>query len=477
MSGRPTRGDVDLRALAQTGPVHFVGIGGAGMSPLAELLLRWGGQVTGCDARPGKVGEALARRGARVVQGHDAAHVADAVAVVATAAVKSDHPELAAARARGIPVLKRAAALGAVVNSGTVVAVAGTHGKTTTTAMTTAVLAEAGLDPTGFVGGRVGAWDGNLRLGGDLFVVEADEYDRSFHQLRPDVAIVTTVEPDHMEVYGTAEAVDEAFRVFLEPLPRDGLLAACADDAGAARLLADSGRPAAVAYGVGESATLRATDIRAEGLGSRFTVLERGRTLGELGVGSPGLHNVRNALAAFAAGRHLGASLEEARTGLLGFGGVDRRFQVVGEAAGVVVVDDYAHHPTELAAALDAARRVYPERRLVAAFQPHLFTRTRDFAEAFGKALTAADVAWVTDVYPAREEPIEGVTGELVADAARAAGGRVRYHADIATLPEALADALEPGDVLLAMGAGTIDEASRATLDLLAGSTSAAGDR
>ncbi|HUH13603.1 MAG TPA: UDP-N-acetylmuramate--L-alanine ligase, partial [Longimicrobiales bacterium] len=453
------------------------GIAGAGMSPLAELLLRWGGQVSGCDARPGKVGAALARHGATVVQGHDPAHVADAVAVVTTAAVRGDHPELAAARARGIPVLKRAEALGAVVNSGTVVAVAGTHGKTSTTAMTTAVLEEAGLDPTGFVGGRVAAWDGNLRLGGDTFVVEADEYDRSFHQLRPDLAIVTTVEPDHLDIYGTAAAVEEAFRVFLEPLSADGLLAACVDDPGAARLLAASGHAGALGYGVGEGAPLRAVDIRAEGLGSRFTVLEDGRELGELGVASPGLHNVRNALAAFAAGRHLGASLEAARAGLLAFGGVERRFQVVGEARGITVVDDYAHHPTELSAALDAARRVYPDRRIVAVFQPHLFTRTRDFADAFGHALASADAVWVTDVYAAREAPIEGVSGELVADAVRDAGARVRYHADIDTLPEALAAALEAGDVLLALGAGTIDEASRATLELLGGSVSAGSGR
>lgn len=456
--------DVDLRALARTGPVHFIGIAGSGMSALAELILRSGGQVTGCDARPGSVGAALEGRGAVVVRGHDPEHVAEAVAVVTTAAVKTEHPELVAARQRGIPVLKRAQALGALVNRGTVVAVAGTHGKTTTTAMTTAILDAAGMNPTGFVGGRVPAWGGGLRLGSErLFVVEADEYDRSFHQLRPDVAIVTTVEADHLDIFGSAEAVDAAFREFLAPLPEDGLLVACVDDEGAARLLGE--RPASsLGYGLGENAPLRAEDLRAEGLGTRFELVDRGRRIGTLTVGSPGEHNVRNALAAYAAARHLGAPLDAAQRGLAEFRGVDRRFQVLGEAKGITVVDDYAHHPTEVRATLEAARRVYPRRRLVAVFQPHLYTRTRDFADAFGRALTGADRVWVTDVYPAREEPIPGVTGELVASAA---GEDVRYHEDVETLPEALAGALEEGDVVLAMGAGSIDDAARRLFALL----------
>src|SRR5690606_5051756 len=267
--------DIDLRELARSRPVHFMGVTGAGMSALAELLLRSGGRVTGCDARPGPAAAALAARGLEVAAGHDPAHVEDAAAVVVTAAVPPDHPELATARARGIPVVKRAQALGAVVNSGIVVAVAGTHGKTTTTAMVTAILAEAGLDPTGFVGGRVRAWDGGLRPGSDrLFVVEADEYDRSFLALRPRIAVVTTVEADHLDIYGSVDAIEEAFREFLAPVPEDGLIAACVDDDGARRVLRAAGHAPTLGYGLSAEAELRATSIEQHGRGSRFRVEE-----------------------------------------------------------------------------------------------------------------------------------------------------------------------------------------------------------
>lgn len=478
MAAGPGRGDsggnadLDLREMSRSGPVHFVGIAGAGVSALAELVLRAGGRVTGCDLRPGSVGAALESLGADIVVGHDPSHVADAVAVVTTAAVPKGHPELRAARDRGIPVLKRAAALGALVNRGRVVGIAGTHGKTTTTAMTTAVFAAAGLDPTGFVGGRVAAWGGGLRPGADrIFVVEADEYDRSFHQLRPNVAIVTTVEPDHMDIFSNLEEVEEAFREFLKPVPDDGLIAACVDDDGAGRLLSSTDhRAELLGYGLGEGARLRAVDVEAVGRASRFRVIENGRELGRLGVGAPGLHNVRNALAAFAAGRHMGVELKDARNALEEFEGVDRRFQELGEGSGVVVVDDYAHHPTEVRVTLEAARQVYPERRVVVAFQPHLYTRTRDFHTEFGRALALADSVWVTDVYPAREEPIPAVTGELVADAAREAGANVTYHPEIDTLPSALLRELSDGDVLLALGAGTINLMSSQLLARLRGS-------
>ncbi|HEX7091408.1 MAG TPA: UDP-N-acetylmuramate--L-alanine ligase, partial [Longimicrobiales bacterium] len=463
--------DVDLRELARTRPVHFMGVSGAGMSALAELVLRSGGQATGCDARPGPAAQALAAQGLEVAAGHDPAHVAGAAAVVVTAAVPPDHPELAAARARGIPVLKRAQALGAVVNPGVVVAVAGTHGKTTTTAMTTAILAEAGLDPTGFVGGRVRAWGGGLRRGSDrLFVVEADEYDRSFLMLEPRIAVVTTVEADHLDVYGSMGAIEEAFREFLAPVPADGLIAACVDDAGARRLLRAVGDGRALGYGLDSVAALRAVAVELRGRGSRFRVEEHGEPLGELVLRVPGLHNVRNALGALAAARAAGADVEAARRALGAFEGVDRRFQELGSAGDVAVVDDYAHHPTEIAATLAAARGAYPGRRIVAVFQPHLYTRTRDFAPEFGRALAAADVVWVADVYPAREAPIPGVSGELVARAAREAGGAdVRYHADLGSLAEAVAEGLRPGDVCITLGAGNIDETGRAVLERLGG--------
>lgn len=458
----------DLVELARRGPVHFMGIGGAGMAPLADLLLGAGVPVTGCDAHPGSAARLLGERGATLFTGHDPAHVANASALVMTAAVPADHPEVLAARARGIPVLKRAEALGAIVNRATVVGIAGTHGKTTTTTLTTAVLAAAGQDPTGFVGAHVPAWGGNLRRGGDqLYVVEADEYDRSFHQLRPDVAVVTTLEADHLDVYGSLEAVEEAFRIFVERVPADGLVAGCADDHGAGRLIASlpGGPERVLSYGLSAGSMLRAEEVVPEGGGARFRVREHGEVAAELRLHVPGLHNVRNALAAAAVGRHLGADWTRIAEGLASFRGVERRFERVGEAGGVLFVDDYAHHPTEVRATLQAARTSYPERRVVLAFQPHLYSRTRDFAREFGEALAGADVLFVTDVYAAREAPIPGVTGELVVTPARAAGADVRYVPDREEVVAAVADVLRPGDLCITMGAGNLDQAAR---DLLA---------
>ncbi len=459
---------VDLRALAARGPVHFMGVGGAGMYALAELVLRSGVPVTGCDVKRSPALERLERLGARVDRGHDPAHVEEAGALVRTAAVPADHPEVARARERGIPVLKRAEALGAWVNQGRVVAVAGTHGKTTTTAMTTEVLVAAGLDPTGLVGGTVPSWEGNLRRGGgDLFVVEADEYDRSFHTLLPEVAVVTNLEADHLDVYGDLAGVEEGFRVFLSRVRPGGRVVVCGDDPGASRLLADLPE-AGYTYGVAAGVQLRAVDVSQRPGELRATVVEEGRELGRLELAVPGLHNLRNALAAAAVARHLGATWSQVREGLARYRGVGRRFQSFGEVAGVALVDDYAHHPTELAATLRATRAVYPDRRLVVAFQPHLFSRTRDFQREFGRVLAGADVLWVSDVFPAREAPIPGVTGALVADAARQAGApEVHYHADVDTLAAALAAGLEEGDVLLTVGAGSVEDVAPAVRDLL----------
>lgn len=433
------------------------------MTPLADMLLRAGVEVTGCDAHAGPGARALENAGARVVEGHDPSHVAGCVAVVTTAAVPASHPELVAAREAGIPVLKRAAALGAIVNGGRVVGIAGTHGKTTTTTLTTAVLAAAGMDPTGFVGARVPAWGGNLRPGGsDLFVVEADEYDRSFLALRPHVAVVTTLEADHLDIYGSLEAVEEAFAQFASLVPDDGMVATCADDAGALRLLdrLDGGMER-VRYGLAEDADVRATELDLRGGGARFDVVEHGVRLGRATLATPGVHNVRNALAAVAVARHLGAEWEAVAEGLASYAGVDRRFERVGEAGGVLFVDDYAHHPTEVEATLAAARAAHGERRLVAVFQPHLFSRTRDFAAEFGRALTAADLVFVADVYAAREAPIPGVTGAMIADAARDAGADVHYLDDRVGLPERVSAALRSGDLCLTMGAGDLDRAAR----------------
>ena len=455
--------ELNLLELSRQGPIHFMGVCGAGMSALAEYILRSGGQATGCDGKPASAPPTLAERGLEVAHGHDAAHVADARAVVVTSAVPPTHPELQAARDRGLPVLKRAAALGALVNAGRVIAVAGTHGKTTTTAMVATTLAGAGLDPTAFVGGRIPGWRGGLRAGGDLFVVEADEYDRSFLSLRPQMAVVTTIEPDHMEIYGDLDTLYDAFAEFLGAVPSDGLIAICSDDAGAARLASRIDHPGLLTYGVDGEADLRAEDVEEGPDGTRFQVMRLGEKLGEFRVAVPGRHNVRNALATIAASLHAGLEPGAAGRALAEFSGVERRFQRLGEHGGVVVVDDYAHHPTEVEVTLAAARARFPDRRLVAVFQPHLYSRTRDHWRAFGRVLSAADSVWVTDVYPAREDPIPGVTGELVASAAKEAGAKVRYHAAVEGVERALLeDELGPGDVCLLMGAGDISEHAHA---------------
>ena len=465
---------VDLRALAAEQPVHFVGVGGVGMFALAELLLRQGGRVTGCDLKESQAFVDLRALGAEIHVGHDDSHVEQASALVVTSAVPAGHPEMLRARERGIPVLKRGQALGACVNAGCVVAIAGTHGKTTTTAMATEVLARAGKNPTGLVGGRVPGWSGNLRFGSDdLFVVEADEYDRSFHALTPDVAVVTNLEADHLDIYGNLEGVREGFLTFLRGMRNGGRIVACADDHGAASLLPCAGS-AGFSYGMSAGSMLRAIDVRVTSATTSCRVVEEGVGVGELTLSMGGVHNLRNALAAAAVSRALGAEWAAILEALASFRGVKRRFERLGEAHGVVVIDDYAHHPTEIEATLAAAHSMFPAARIVAAFQPHLYSRTRDFADAFGVSLASADLAYVTDVFPAREAPIPGITGETVVAALERAGLReVRYVAEVGALPEALLDELRPGDVLLTLGAGSIEDVGQTVLDGLEASVHA----
>ena len=434
-------------------PVHFVGIAGAGMSGLAELFVRRGAVVSGCDLHPESAGD-LRRLGIAIVAGHDPAHVDGARAVVVTSAVPKDHPELARARQLGLPVIRRAEALAEAVSGGDLVGVAGTHGKTSTTVMTTEALRAAGLAPTGVVGGRVAAWEGNLSAGGDrTFVVEADEYDRSFLALAPTVATITNVEADHLDIYRDLADIRAAFEEFAG---RARAVVRCADDEGA-RTLRLPPHADVWDYGVDAAdARLRAVDVSAVDGGTRFTVVVQGNPLATVALRVPGLHNVRNALAAIGAGLALGADVEALARGVSGFAGVERRFQRIGEASGVLVVDDYAHHPTEIAATLAAARLAYPGRRIVAAFQPHLFSRTRDFSAEFGQALAAADVVFLTEIYPARERPIEGVTAALVRDALRDAGGEARWLGARDALAEAMAAELRAGDVVLTLGAGDV---------------------
>lgn len=474
-----------LLLAADPRPVHFVGIAGAGMSALAELFARRGATVTGCDANAATADD-LRALGIAVTQGHDPAHVDGVRALVVTSAMPKDHPELAAARAAGIPVIRRAEALAEAVAGGQTIGIAGTHGKTTTTVLTTEALAAAGLAPTGIVGGRVGAWGGNLKLGGhERFVVEADEYDRSFLALTPTVAVVTNVEADHLDIYADLADITATFAEFAG---RARFIVACADDAGA-NALPYPPTAEVCRYGVatGEGphpdghpdARLVAHRVHVDADGrTRLDVVYDGKPLGALALRVPGLHNVRNALAAVGVGLLLGTTLDAMRPGLEGFGGVERRFQRLGEVGGVEVVDDYAHHPTEIEATLAAARARFPGRRIVAAFQPHLYSRTRDFADAFGRALASADLAFLTEIYPAREQAIPGVTATLIADAAAAAGRAPAWRGERAALADALAAQVRPGDVVLTIGAGDVTKTGPELLARLgAPNGSAAADR
>lgn len=448
-------------------PIHFMGIAGAGMQALAELFARRGVPVTGCDAAPtGAVIDDLRRIGIPLMTGHDPAHAEQARGVVVTSAVEQNHPELERARALGIPVIRRAEALSEAVSDGTLIAVAGTHGKTTTTAMATEALAAAGRDPTGLVGGRVDAWQGNLRFGRTrLYVVEADEYDRSFLALTPSVAVVTNVEADHLDIYGDLAGIHRAFEAFIGPART---VIWCADQAGANALSLPAGATP-MPYGIESPlARLQAAEVISVDGRLRFLVRLDGGDLGEMALQVPGVHNVRNALAALAAGMAVGAPFEQLRDGLERFEGVERRFQRLGAVRGIDVVDDYAHHPTEIRATLDAARAACAGRRLVVAFQPHLYSRTRDFADQFGAALAQADAVFLTDIYAAREEPIAGVTSHLIADALDANGRTPTWRGRRSELARALAGYARSGDVIITLGAGDITRTGPELLGLLA---------
>ncbi len=457
-----------LPQLARAGAtVHFVGIGGAGMAGLALLLRSRGATVTGSDRERSSTTADLEGRGIDVRIGHSADNVRGCQAVVHTAAVAADNVELEAARAQGIPVIKRADALAQLVNEGRLIAVAGTHGKTTTTALVALTTEAVGLDPTALVGGRIGSWNGNARIGkSETYVVEADEYDRSFLTLRPDVAVVTSMEADHLDTYSTLEEMEMAFRSFVESVSDDGHLIACADDPGARRCLEEVG---GLGYGIGDAAELKAESLVYGPEKTSFSARFGEEPLGEYELSLRGSHNVRNALAALGVILALGLDPRAAAPTLAAFPGVERRFQTVGESAGVTVVDDYAHHPTEVKATLEAARQAFEGRRLVVVFQPHLYSRTRAFAAEFGRALAESDVLFVAPIYPAREEPIPGVTHRLVVDAARPAmePGRAQSSRSLDEVVKALVTELQPGDVLLTMGAGDVGSVGHNVLDRL----------
>jgi UDP-N-acetylmuramate--alanine ligase len=439
------------------------------MSALALIARHLGVTITGCDTDPTGAAD-LAALGVQVWRGHDPGHLEGARAVVVTAAVPPHHAELERARALAIPVVRRADALGELVadGGGTLVAVAGTHGKTTTTVMVTEALTAAGRTPTGLAGGRVAAWRGNAKVGSrDLFVVEADEYDRSFLSLTPTVAVVNNVEADHLECYGTVAALEDAFVEFAGRARR---VIVGGDDAGAGRVAARLGVPV-WRVGLGANADVRITGVVQEPAGSRATVDLPGGSRVQLRLVVPGLHNLRNAATALAVLQALEADMTAGAKALATFGGVGRRFERVGEAGGVTVVDDYAHHPTEVAATLAAARQAFPGRRVVAVFQPHLYSRTALHGAALGEALAAADVVVVAPIYAAREQPAAGggVTHDLVARSAIRAGAATVAVRERADLTGQVARTVRTGDVVFTLGAGDVTRVGPELLGILRG--------
>jgi len=444
------------------GPVHFVGIGGIGMSAIAEIMLRIGYQVQGSDARAGANTERLERLGAKVFIGHDAAHIDGASAIVFTSAVKADNPELAAARARRIPLVRRAEMLAELMRQQHSVAVGGTHGKTTTTSMVAAILDAAGFDPTVVNGGIINAYGANAKVGeGDWIVVEADESDGTFLRLRPTVAVVTNIDPEHLDYYETFEAVKRAFQDFVSSVPFYGFAAVCIDDPDVQEMAARVENRRLITYGTNPQAEVRALNIGFGAEGSTFDALINspdGATtvLGEITLPMAGQHNVLNALAAIAIGRELGAPEKAIRKGLAEFGGVRRRFTFTGEARGVRVVDDYGHHPVEIMSVLTAARAV-TNGRVIAVVQPHRYTRLRDLFQEFCRAFNDADAVIVADVYPAGEAPIEGASRDALVEGLRRHGHRhVLALESPAALPALIAAEAKAGDLVVCLGAGDI---------------------
>ncbi|MBS0395394.1 MAG: UDP-N-acetylmuramate--L-alanine ligase [Proteobacteria bacterium] len=443
--------------------IHFVGIGGSGMGGIAEVLLNLGYAVQGTDLKPNAVTERLAGLGARIHFGHAAAHVEGANVVVVSSAVSPDNPEVAAALAARIPVVQRAEMLAELMRFRMGIAIAGSHGKTTTTSLVASILAEGGEDPTFVIGGRLKSAASNARLGtGRYLVAEADESDASFLHLQPMIAIVTNIDNDHLVTHGgDFEALKQSFVDFLHNLPFYGLAVLCLDDREVASILPRVSRPV-VTYGIDAPADVRASDLRRLGLQTRFTVTrpDRAEPL-EVTLSVPGRHNVLNALAAIAVASELGVPDTAIQKALAGFQGIDRRLQVIGEltiAAGhVTLVDDYGHHPTEIAATLEAVRQGWPGRRIVLAFQPHRYTRTRDLLDDFAEVLSRVDVLLVTEVYAAGEPPIRGADGRAICRAVRTRG-RVEpvFVAAPESLHAALAGLVRDGDVVVTMGAGHI---------------------
>ena len=462
--------------------IHFVGIGGSGMSGIAEVLLNLGYRISGSDTADNAATRRLVALGAAVVRGHDSANVATADCIVTSTAVRGDNPEVTAARARRIPVVPRALMLAELMKLKQGIAIAGTHGKTTTTSLVASILAAGGLDPTFVIGGRLNSAGANARLGsGDYIVVEADESDASFLNLVPMIAVITNIDADHMETYGHDFArLRQAFVEFTQRLPFYGAAVLCVDDVHVREIMPFVSKPV-ITYGFSPEAQFRAVDPRPDGGRMHFTLARvNGTTRAplEVTVNLPGLHNVQNALAAIAVADELGVSDAAIVQALADFRGVGRRFQRWGElpvpasqgGGSFTLVDDYGHHPVEMAATIAAARGAFPGRRLVLAFQPHRYTRTRDLFEDFVKVLSSADALLLAEVYAAGESPIVAADGRTLARAVRVAGKvEPLFVEDVGTLPETILDAVRDGDVVVTMGAGSIGAVAARTQEIAHG--------
>ncbi|HEX6164897.1 MAG TPA: UDP-N-acetylmuramate--L-alanine ligase [Vicinamibacterales bacterium] len=463
-----------MSVLGQGRRIHFIGIGGIGMSGIAELLMNLGYEVSGSDMQRTDITDRLASLGARITQGHDARNVSDVEVVVYSSAVRPANPELLAARERGLAIVARAELLAELMRLRQGIAVAGAHGKTTTTSMVALVLDVAGLDPTVVIGGRVSSFGSNAKLGrGKYLVAEADESDRSFLKLAPRFAVITNIDREHLEAYRDFDDLKAAFVQFANSVPGNGAVILCIDDPHLRELRRDIKRHV-VTYGFDASADVTALDVRLKGFGSVCSVRARkpgGRTveLGPLQLAVPGRHNVLNALATIAMARELGIAWSDVAGGLSGFQGADRRFQRRGEAGGVAVVEDYGHHPTEIAAVVAAAKPI-SDGRLILAFQPHRFTRTQFLLSEFGRAFVGADVLVLTDIYAAGEDPIAGVTLDALANAVRTDfAGDLRIVRSLADVPRELASVAKPGDLIVLLGAGSIGSIAPSVLAALGG--------
>jgi UDP-N-acetylmuramate--alanine ligase len=448
--------------------VHFVGIGGIGMSGIAEILLNQGFQISGSDNNLSDVTNHLSDLGIKIYEGHSEKNLEDVDVLVYSSAVKLDNPEVMAAAERKIPIIKRAEMLAECMRMKYGISIAGTHGKTTTTSMVGLTLTEGGIDPTIIVGGKLSGLGGtNARLGNsEYIVVEADEFDRTFLRLTPTIAALTTLESEHLDTYKDLDDIKSAFIEFANKVPFYGFVVLCMDEPALQDIIPHINKKV-FTYGITTQADIRAVDIVYEKFSSSYTVKYKGEELGKIKLKIPGLHNVKNSLVAVCIAHELGIDFKIIQNALSSFSGVYRRFEVKYNKQ-FLVIDDYAHHPTETSATLAGIRNGWHDRRLIAVFQPHLYTRTRDFYQEFGRSFLNSDIFICTDVYPAREKPIEGITGQLVADAAKKFGHRnVLYIQDKTEIPHTLIELIKENDILVTMGAGDIWKFNQEFINML----------